>query len=238
MSFLGIGAPEILLIVVLIVIILGPERARDAGVTVGRFIKRLTSSEFWRELIQATRFMQQLPQNLVKMAELEEITARLNQDMASVTREVQAVTRPLENMTPAKLFQEPLRTLDAVDQDLKKAISGSERPTASAGSAASGAGAASTASGASPSNAPSTAAEPFPVVQSGRPAEDNAIGRLPDDDLSRIAQSLTRYSEEWPTIVRRLDEIERMQAQLAEQVSELQIITAALPGVSSEDRQS
>jgi Sec-independent protein translocase protein TatA len=235
-SFLGIGAPELLLILLLIVMILGPERAKEAGTTAGRFIKRMTSSEFWRELVQAAHFMQQLPQNLVRMAELEDIATRLNQDMASMQRDLKTVSQPLENITASRVLKEPLQAIQSADQELRRAVSGSLASAQPAPVPVAESG---------PSVEPLPVAEPIeptePLISSPpgpsvQPAPSSPEVDLDIPEQDPMERDLARFAAEWPALVRRLDEIERRQAQLAEQMKELQAAGVGLPEPSREDK--
>lgn len=199
MSILGIGAPELLLILLLVVVILGPERAREAGTMVGRFLKRLISSQFWRDLAQAARFMQQLPQNLLRMAELEETGTQLRREVEDLRRGVEEIRKPVEALSPARLTREPLQATDSVKQ---------------------------IAPGGPVGSTPSPA---WPAEAGTVTAGSN------DDDLRRRGQELGRYAEEWPATVQRVADIEHTQAELAEQLRNLQAMMEALRGSPAQD---
>lgn len=207
MRFLGIGTPELLLILLLIVLVLGPERSREAGAAAGRFIRRMTRSEFWRELVQAAHFMQHLPQNLVRLAELEELTSRLTEDVSSVQRELQEVAQPLQRITPARVFQEPLRAVESMDRDLRQAISGG-RPAAP------------------------DATPPAPAVEVPAPGpQATAAGPQPQRESGPYSSV-----PGWAGVLQRLDAIERRQDELAGQLHALQsaVAPAAEPPLSDE----
>lgn len=73
LNILGVGAPEIIFFVILLLLLFGPKdlvrMARDAG----RFIGRLTRSENYQVIQQASQELRNLPQRIVREAQLEEL---------------------------------------------------------------------------------------------------------------------------------------------------------------------
>ncbi len=73
MDFLGIGPLELLFIIIIALIVIGPrDMARTARVA-GRYLNRLYRSESWRMLTDASRTLRTLPQRLAREAALEEL---------------------------------------------------------------------------------------------------------------------------------------------------------------------
>ena len=71
MEILGVGAPELLFIIILAIIILGPKDMQKAGKTIGRWLNKLVHSDGWRIIQKTTKEMQSLPTKLMRDANLE-----------------------------------------------------------------------------------------------------------------------------------------------------------------------
>jgi len=84
MKFLNVGALELLFILLLAFIILGPEKAIKTAGDVARSIRDLTKSEFWRDLVSTSRDIQSLPKTLLKDEELQRTYDDLNRTTGEI----------------------------------------------------------------------------------------------------------------------------------------------------------
>src|SRR4030042_4217617 len=73
MEILGIGPSELLFIVVLALIILGPRDMQKAGRTIGKWLRQLVTSDGWKFFQQTSREIQTLPNRLMREAALDEL---------------------------------------------------------------------------------------------------------------------------------------------------------------------
>ena len=73
MEFLGIGPAELLFIVIIALIILGPRDMQKAGRTLGKWLRRIVTSDGWRLFQQTSREIQTLPNRLMREAALDEL---------------------------------------------------------------------------------------------------------------------------------------------------------------------
>ena len=80
MEFLGIGPSELIFIVIIAIIILGPKDMQKAGKTLGRWLNQFIRSDGWKALQRASREIRNLPTNLMREANLEEFQT-LGQDI-------------------------------------------------------------------------------------------------------------------------------------------------------------
>jgi sec-independent protein translocase protein TatB len=104
MEILGIGPLEIVFVLILALIILGPqgmvENARKAGV----WIRKLVRSPLWKDITTAQREVSDLPRKLVREAGLEEVKASLRQTGQDTRQTILDVTRDVrsagEDQTP------------------------------------------------------------------------------------------------------------------------------------------
>lgn len=71
MEILGIGAPELIFVIIIALIVLGPKDMQKAGQTIGRWLNQLVRSEGWKAFQQTSREIRNLPTNLMREANLE-----------------------------------------------------------------------------------------------------------------------------------------------------------------------
>ncbi|HEY70824.1 MAG TPA: hypothetical protein G4O08_09590 [Anaerolineae bacterium] len=75
MSFLGVGPLELLFIVIIAIIIVGPRDITKTARTLGRAINRIYRSELWQTLSETGHAIRDLPNRLAKEASLEDLDA-------------------------------------------------------------------------------------------------------------------------------------------------------------------
>ncbi len=80
MEILGIGTSELLFIVIIALIILGPKDMQKAGKTIGRWLRNLVTSDGWKIFQQTSRELRTLPNRLMREAndELNQVGKELN----------------------------------------------------------------------------------------------------------------------------------------------------------------
>lgn len=71
MEILGIGAPELIFVIIIALIVLGPKDMQKAGRTIGRWLNQLVRSDGWKAFQQTSREIRNLPTNLMREANLE-----------------------------------------------------------------------------------------------------------------------------------------------------------------------
>lgn len=79
MEILGIGMPELVFIVIIALIILGPKDMQKAGKTIGKFLRNLVTSDGWKLFQQTSRDLRTLPNRLMREAneELDQVNKEL-----------------------------------------------------------------------------------------------------------------------------------------------------------------
>lgn len=73
MEILGIGTQELIFILLIAIIVLGPKDMQKAGKTVGRWLNRMMRSDGWRAFQRASREIRNLPTNLMREANLDDL---------------------------------------------------------------------------------------------------------------------------------------------------------------------
>ncbi len=99
MEFLGIGPEELLFIVIIALILLGPRDMQKAGRTIGKWMRRVVTSDGWRLFQQTSREIQTLPNRLMREAALDELK-EMQKDIG------QDLKQPLDGL---KQMQQDLR---------------------------------------------------------------------------------------------------------------------------------
>lgn len=79
MEILGIGMSELVFIVIIALIVLGPKDMQKAGRTIGKFLRDIVTSDGWKMFQQTSRELRTLPNRLMRDAneELNQIGAGL-----------------------------------------------------------------------------------------------------------------------------------------------------------------
>ena len=72
MEIFGVGILEVVLILVIAVIVLGPEGMVKAAQSIGRFMRKVIKSPIWAQLMDTQRELRDMPTRLVREAGLEE----------------------------------------------------------------------------------------------------------------------------------------------------------------------
>jgi Sec-independent protein translocase protein TatA len=100
MDFLGIGVPEILFVLIIAILVIGPKDITKTARTIGRFLNRLYKSDEWRALIEASRTLRTLPNRLAREAELEELDT-IKETLKETSRDLDRVQRDVAQETKA-----------------------------------------------------------------------------------------------------------------------------------------
>jgi Sec-independent protein translocase protein TatA len=73
MNIFGIGPLEIIFIMIIGILVLGPEGMITAGRKLGKFLRSIITSNWWQNIRRGVSEIQYLPQRLMREAELEEL---------------------------------------------------------------------------------------------------------------------------------------------------------------------
>jgi sec-independent protein translocase protein TatB len=87
MDIFGIGPTEIVFIILLALILLGPKDMEKAGRTIGRFLRDLTRSDSWRAFRDTSRELRNLPNRLMREANIEDL--ELEKDINRIGKEIE-----------------------------------------------------------------------------------------------------------------------------------------------------
>jgi Sec-independent protein translocase protein TatA len=104
MDFLGVGPLELLFILIIVIIVVGPRDITKTARTLGRAINRIYHSEFWRTLTETGQALRNLPNRLAEEARLEDLDAigdpfkdtreEISREMSRIENGLKAWTSP------------------------------------------------------------------------------------------------------------------------------------------------
>ncbi len=166
----GIGIPELLLVFVLALILLGPKDMVATARKIGVWVNRLVRSPLWREIINASQQIRDIPTQIVREAGLEEsikeikdTTQQVRQELNETTTQVASDLKEVQGEALSETLKGAVATQAAIAQ------AKDDFHTAAAPSAA-------PAPDASPSIAPPPTAEPFaPAPPPQQPQDSNSF---------------------------------------------------------------
>jgi len=73
MEIFGIGPLELLFILIIALIVLGPKDMVKAGRTMGRFMRQVITSDTWRTIQQASKELRTIPTRLIREAGIDDL---------------------------------------------------------------------------------------------------------------------------------------------------------------------
>ena len=106
MDILGVGPLELIFILIIALIVLGPSDMVKAGRTIGKFLRQVVTSPTWRAVTRTSSELRTLPNKLIRDAGLEEdlkdiqnatkeaIPSDLNSDLSQWQEDVSSWTTP------------------------------------------------------------------------------------------------------------------------------------------------
>lgn len=103
MDIFGIGMLELVFILIIAMIVVGPRDLGKVGRQIGRFLNRMYKSESWRMLNDASRTLRNLPNRLAREAALEDLdTIRdsIKDTGKMIQGEIQDLNSSMEAWTP------------------------------------------------------------------------------------------------------------------------------------------
>lgn len=89
MEILGIGMSELVFVIIIALIVLGPKDMQKAGKTIGKWMRDIVTSDGWKIFQQTSRELRTLPNKLMREANEE-----LNQIGKQVGKEINGASSP------------------------------------------------------------------------------------------------------------------------------------------------
>jgi sec-independent protein translocase protein TatB len=95
MEIFGIGPLELLFILLIALIVLGPGDMVKAGRTLGRFLRKIITSPEWRTVQKASRELRYLPNKLMREASIEDLSKDLS-DINKIGGQINSEIKKME----------------------------------------------------------------------------------------------------------------------------------------------
>jgi sec-independent protein translocase protein TatB len=89
MEIFNIGPLELLLILALALILLGPEDMINKSRAAARWVVRLVRSPMWAEMMNTSRELRDLPNRIVREAGIQEDLAQIQREGRQISQEIQ-----------------------------------------------------------------------------------------------------------------------------------------------------
>ncbi|MEX1248464.1 MAG: twin-arginine translocase TatA/TatE family subunit [Anaerolineales bacterium] len=100
MDFLGIGPTELIAILLILFLVMGPQDLVNIAGTLGRALRNLRQSNTWRAVQDAGRQLRELPESLVRKAGIEEIE-KVQDELRGELKEQKAALKDLDHQITA-----------------------------------------------------------------------------------------------------------------------------------------
>ena len=87
MDILGIGIPEIIFIVIIMLIVMGPDDMVKMGRSMGKLIRKIILSDTWQAIRRTSEELREIPTRFVREAgldELEQLQKELKTDLENI----------------------------------------------------------------------------------------------------------------------------------------------------------
>ena len=124
MDIFGIGTSELIFILLIAIIVLGPKDMQKAGRTVGRWLNQVMRSDGWKAFQRASREIRNLPTNLMREANLDQLK-EMDQDIRNT----------IDPRPPHPSAQRPIRKQPPSNQNAASPTPGTDNPEPPASSA-------------------------------------------------------------------------------------------------------
>lgn len=89
MKIFNVGSLEVILILILALIVLGPSRAVKTANDIGQWVRKLIKSPIWRDIVSTSNEIREFPKKIIKEAGLEESIAELNISTENFNKDMQ-----------------------------------------------------------------------------------------------------------------------------------------------------
>ncbi len=124
MNIFGIGPLEIIFVLIIGILFLGPKGMIEAGHKLGKFMRSIIHSSWWQNVRRGVNEIQHLPQRLMREAELEELNEikKLTKDSLSSigNKDLINISSWVGNTSPSPDQEKELEPDPGNDSDLEK----------------------------------------------------------------------------------------------------------------------
>jgi len=128
MEFLGIGASELVFVVIIALIVLGPKDMQKAGRTIGKWMRDIVMSDGWKAFQKTSNEIRKLPAQMMREAneEVDKFTRDLKADInlekktihppRSISTDASPASQPGPNLPPSNDGENTIAPPPAIDE--------------------------------------------------------------------------------------------------------------------------
>lgn len=99
MQIFNVGALELLFILIIAFLVLGPKRTINTARDIGKWVRNIVKSPFWREIVTTSSEIRELPKKIMDDAELQKMIA----DLDLTSQELKQIISEAHSETEAEL---------------------------------------------------------------------------------------------------------------------------------------
>ncbi|MCC6146997.1 MAG: twin-arginine translocase TatA/TatE family subunit [Anaerolineaceae bacterium] len=89
MEIFNVGFGELFFILLIMLILLGPHEMTKAARSLGRFLRQVTRSPVWHDVVETSRQLRELPNKIIREANVEESLEEFEQVAGEIQGELQ-----------------------------------------------------------------------------------------------------------------------------------------------------
>jgi len=97
MDILGVGPLEIILVIILALVVLGPQDMVVSARKIGAWIRKMVRSPLWREIMETSREIREIPTTLIRDSGIQEAMTELKDAGTIVKNELGEATHELSS---------------------------------------------------------------------------------------------------------------------------------------------
>jgi len=86
LDILGIGLPELIFIIVILLIVLGPDEMQSTGRKIGKLVNKIVNSEQWRKAREVNRQVRNIPTQLAREANIADLEKDIEKAVESIPK--------------------------------------------------------------------------------------------------------------------------------------------------------
>lgn len=116
MELFNIGFGELFFIILIALVVLGPEQMIKIAHGLGKLIRSVVRSPIWTEILSTSRQIREFPEKIMREADLEESLDEIKHTTDEIQMEIQKVNQ--ESLKVSSEIQSEIRTIDQEGQKI------------------------------------------------------------------------------------------------------------------------
>lgn len=133
MKFFNFGGLEIIFILVIMIIFLGPDQVAKLAKNLGSLIRKITQSEFWGSIWRTSREIRNLPRTLADETGLQESLNEIQNSTKGIIADVGQIRKDLdeEQELHRSEIRKTVTELNRANEEMKKRAAAGNPPNES-----------------------------------------------------------------------------------------------------------